>query len=147
MGRIRRCLFMAALAAGACLGGTGSSGAQQRPRSAVAAGHDGVYAIHVVTNQGICDKDSYGTVTVNKGQVASPAGAFMQASGQISPRGVVALAFRRDNHVVNVAGRLTNSVGAGTWSSVTLQCAGLWSAVRHDRSVADGLPPSPSKSK
>jgi hypothetical protein len=92
--------------------------------------HDGIYAVHIVTQQGICDKEYLWTITVSKGHVTSPADGFMQARGEINPSGVVSLAFLRDNQIANVAGKLNGKIGSGVWSSPTLQCAGLWSAYR-----------------
>ncbi len=111
-------------------GATLSAYAQQRPRSVVSSSHDGVYAVAISTTTGYCDKVYHWTITVARGQITSPADGFMQASGEISPRGGVALAFRRDNQIATVTGRIKDKVGSGIWSSPTLQCAGSWSAIR-----------------
>ncbi|MEJ0094018.1 MAG: hypothetical protein WDN46_11450 [Methylocella sp.] len=123
-------LLAAALATASCLIGITALDAQQRPRSVIARDHDGVYAVHVVTLQGMCDKDYHWTITVADGRVTSPADGFMQASGEISARGIVSLAFRRDNQIANVAGKLKGKTGSGSWSSPTMQCVGSWSAER-----------------
>ncbi len=75
-------LLAAALATASCLIGITALDAQQRPRSAIARDHDGVYAVHVVTLQGMCDRDYHWTITVADGRVTSPADGFMQASGR-----------------------------------------------------------------
>ncbi len=99
-------------------------------RSFRAGPHDGVYAVEIHTRSGGCDPVYRWTITVSAGRVTSPADGFMQASGKISPQGGVSLAFRRDNQVANVAGKVKGRLASGTWSSPTLQCAGSWSAVR-----------------
>ncbi|VTZ27511.1 conserved exported hypothetical protein [Methylocella tundrae] len=130
MGYIRGVsLFAAVLTAGACCEATISS-ASQKVQSAARARHDGVYAVDVFTHQGACDSVYHWTITVLRGRVSSPADGFMQASGEITPRGVVSLAFRRDNQVATVAGKVKGKVATGIWSSPTLQCAGSWRAVR-----------------
>lgn len=130
MGYIRRGrLFASVLAAGACCGAT-ISNASHRIQSAAPGRHDGVYAVDIFTRQGACDSVYHWTITVLGGRVSSPADGFMQASGEITARGVVSLAFRRDNQVATVAGKVKGKVGTGIWSSSTLQCAGSWRAVR-----------------
>ena len=92
--------------------------------------HDGVYAVEIFTLRGSCDRVYHWTINVAAGRVTSPADGFMQASGQINQSGIVSLAFRRDEHIANVAGKVNGGTGSGTWSSPTLQCAGSWSAAR-----------------
>lgn len=123
-------LFAAVFIGSMCLDAMVGVNAQQRPRSAVSSSRDGVYAVAISTKAGYCDKVYHWTITVARGQITSPADGFMQASGQISPRGTVALAFRRDNQIATVTGRINDKVGSGIWSSSTLQCAGSWSAIR-----------------
>ncbi|VFU07395.1 exported protein of unknown function [Methylocella tundrae] len=91
MGYIRGVsLFAAVLTAGACCEATISS-ASQKVQSAARSRHDGVYAVDVFTHQGACDSVYHWTITVLRGRVSSPADGFMQASGEITPRGVVSL--------------------------------------------------------
>lgn len=94
--------------------------------------HDGVYAVDVFTSQGGCDKVYHWTITVSAGQIRSAADGFMQASGEITPRGVVSLAFRHDAQVANVTGQVRDKVGWGNWTSPTLRCSGTWGAARED---------------
>jgi hypothetical protein len=94
--------------------------------------HDGVYAVDIVTQTGACDKVYHWTINVQGGHISSPADGFMKASGEISTRGVVSVAFRRDSHVANVSGQVKEKAAWGSWSSATLKCSGTWSAVRQD---------------
>jgi hypothetical protein len=127
--RRRQSFFAAALAA-ACLGGPAASHGAQKPRQAALTTHDGVYSVEIFTLRGSCDRVYRWTINVAAGRVTSPADGFMQASGQINQSGVVSLAFRRDEQVANVAGKVNGGAGSGTWSSPTLQCAGSWRAAR-----------------
>lgn len=94
--------------------------------------HDGVYAVDIVTQTGGCDRVYHWTINVQGGHISSPADGFMKASGEISTRGVVSVAFRRDSHVANVSGQVKEKAAWGSWSSATLKCSGTWSAVRQD---------------
>lgn len=122
-------LFTAALAAG-FLSAIPMASAENKIRSAAVENHDGVYAVEIVTEQGACDRSYHWTIAVSGGRVSSAGDAIMQASGQIDQRGVVSLAFRRDNNVAHVAGKVKGSSGSGTWSSPTMQCGGSWRAAR-----------------
>lgn len=132
MGLGARQPLVAALAV-ASLGAATAGNAGSETRTAAltnhgSTSHDGVYAVEIVTLRGACDHAYHWTISVESGRVSSPADGFMQASGQIDAGGAVNLAFRRDEQVANVAGRLQGRVGSGTWSSATLQCGGSWSA-------------------
>jgi hypothetical protein len=92
--------------------------------------HDGVYAVDIVTRQGSCERDYHWMIAVSGGRVSSPWDTPMEASGQISRRGIVHLAFQRFGQVATVRGKLAMGSGSGTWSSPTMQCAGSWRATR-----------------
>jgi len=123
-------LFVAALAAASIPLAATTASAQHKITAAAVENHDGVYAVDIVTEQGACDRSYHWTIAVSGGRVSSPSDAMMQASGQIDRRGIVSLAFRRDNNVAHVAGRVKGSSGSGTWSSPTMQCGGSWRAAR-----------------
>ncbi|PNG26869.1 hypothetical protein [Methylocella silvestris] len=118
-------LALAVFLAGATTGGAAGSPALR------AGPHDGVYTVEIHTRSGGCDPVYRWSITVSAGRVSSPVDGFMQASGKVSAQGGVSLAFRRDNQVANVAGKVKGGRASGTWSSPTLQCAGSWSAVRN----------------
>ena len=92
--------------------------------------HDGIYAVDIVTRQGSCDRDYHWLIAVSGGRVSSAGDALMEASGTISRRGVVALAFERFGQIATVTGKLARGSGSGTWSSPTMLCAGSWRATR-----------------
>ncbi|MGH6810870.1 MAG: hypothetical protein ACREDM_00520 [Methylocella sp.] len=91
---------------------------------------DGIYAVDIVTRQGSCDKDYHWMISVSGGRVSSAGDTLMEASGKISQRGIVDVAFRRFGQIATVTGKLVMGSGSGTWSSTTMQCAGSWRATR-----------------
>jgi hypothetical protein len=127
---VRVCGRLAAILITCLCGGGSLAWAQRRPQHALMASRDGVYAVEVFTTRGACASVYHWTIKVARGRVSSPADALMQASGQISARGVISLAFRRDQQVANVTGSILGETATGTWSSPTLQCAGSWTAIR-----------------
>ena len=98
---------------------------------AIRQNHDGIYTVDIVTRQGSCDRDYHWMIAVSGGSVSSAGDTLMEASGQISRRGIVDLAFQRFGQVATVTGKLAMGSGSGTWSSTTMQCAGSWQANRH----------------
>ena len=92
--------------------------------------HDGIYAVNIVTRQGTCDRDYHWLIAVSRGRVSSAGDTLMEASGTISRRGIVALAFERFGHIATVTGKVARGAGSGTWSSPTMLCAGSWRATR-----------------
>jgi hypothetical protein len=92
--------------------------------------HDGIYAVDIVTRQGSCDRDYHWMIAVSGGRISSAGDTPMSASGEISRRGIVDLAFQRLGQVATVTGKLARGSGSGTWSSTTMQCAGSWRATR-----------------
>ncbi len=69
-------------------------------------------------------------IAVSGERVSSAGDMQMEASGKISRRGIVDLAFQRFGQVATVTGKLAMGSGSGTWSSTTMQCAGSWRANR-----------------
>ena len=104
--------------------------ARSKVAPAMTYNHDGIYAVHIVTRQGSCDRDYHWLIAVSGGRISSAWDTPMEASGRISRRGIVALAFERFGQVATVTGKLARGTGAGTWSSKTMQCAGSWRATR-----------------
>jgi hypothetical protein len=106
------------------------SAAHAQGGGAMRQNHDGIYAVDITTRQGRCDRDYHWLIAVSGGRVSSAGDALMEASGRISRRGIVALAFERFGEIATVTGKLAKGKGSGTWSSPTMQCAGSWRATR-----------------
>jgi hypothetical protein len=118
-------LFAAVLMGAAAIGAAHAQGGVT-----VRQNHDGIYAVNIVTRQGSCDRNYHWMIAVSGGRVSSAGDTLMEASGKISRRGIVALAFQRFGQVATVTGKLAMGSGSGTWSSTTMQCAGSWRATR-----------------
>ena len=121
------CLFAAMLIGAATIN---AANARSKAGSALRHNHDGIYAVHIVTRQGSCDRNYRWMIAVSGGRVSSAWDTPMEASGQISRGGSVHLAFQRFGQVATVTGKLGMGSGSGTWSSTTMQCAGSWRATR-----------------
>ncbi|MGH6843045.1 MAG: hypothetical protein ACREDV_13335 [Methylocella sp.] len=118
------------LAAAALIGASAANAAHAQSGVTAGQNHDGIYAVNIVTRQGSCGRNYHWQIAVSGGKISSAWDAPMEASGQISPRGIVRLAFQRFGQVARVTGTLAKGAGSGTWSSPTLQCAGSWRATR-----------------
>jgi hypothetical protein len=112
------------------MGAAAISAAHAQDRVAMRLNHDGIYAVNIVTQQGSCNRDYHWMIAVSGGRVSSAGNTPMEASGEISQRGIVDLAFQRFGQVATVTGTLAKGSGSGTWSSKTMQCAGSWRATR-----------------
>ncbi|MGH6793776.1 MAG: hypothetical protein ACREDD_05950 [Methylocella sp.] len=107
-----------------------ASAAHAQGGFAMQQNHDGIYAVDIVTREGSCDKDYHWMISVSGGRISSAGDTPMVASGEISQRGIVDVAFRRFGQVATVIGKLAMGSGSGTWSSPSLQCGGSWRATR-----------------
>jgi hypothetical protein len=106
------------------------SAAQAQGGGTMRQNHDGIYAVDITTRHGRCNRDYHWLIAVSGGRVSSAGDMLMEASGRISRRGIVALAFERFGQVAMATGKLTRGSGSGAWSSPTMQCAGSWRATR-----------------
>jgi hypothetical protein len=73
-----------------------------------------IYAVDITTQQGDCDKAYHWMISVSGGHVSAAGDTPMKASGQISPRGTVDLAFQRFGQVATVTGRFARGYGSGS---------------------------------
>jgi hypothetical protein len=112
------------------MGAAAISAAHAQDGFAVRLNHDGIYAVDITTRQGSCERDYHWKIFVSGGRISSAGDTPMAASGEISQRGIVDVAFRRFGQVATVIGKLAMGSGSGTWSSPTMQCAGSWRATR-----------------
>ncbi len=120
----------ARLLAAALMGAASANAAQAQTALASAQNPDGIYAVYITTQRGDCDKSYNWKISVSGGRVSSAGDTPMEASGQISQRGIVDLAFQRLGQIATVTGKLVSGHGSGTWSSSTMQCGGSWRALR-----------------
>jgi hypothetical protein len=112
------------------MGAVAISAAHAQGGVATGLNQDGIYAVDITTRRGSCNRDYHWLIAVSSGRVRSAGDILMEASGKISRRGIVALAFERFGQVATAKGKLAKGAGSGTWSSTTMQCAGSWRARR-----------------
>jgi hypothetical protein len=113
------------LAVASCLVWTGPEA-----RADAAHGHDGIYAVHVLTQHGSCTQSRMTTIAVVSGHVHATGHGLMRASGRVSPDGRVSVTLRLLHHIAHVAGRMKGHSGSGNWLSQSLACRGHWHATR-----------------
>jgi hypothetical protein len=118
------------LFAAVLMGAASINAAKSQVAFATTQDHDGIYAVDITTRQGDCDKAYHWKISVSGGHISSAGDTPMEASGQISGRGIVDFAFRRVGQVATVTGTLVRGAGSGTWSSPTMGCTGSWRALR-----------------
>jgi len=100
----------------------------QTPLTA-ADSYDGVWAISISADAGICDQNLTLPIQVSGGKISYP-GLFVSATGSVSGRGAVDVHILAANDRVDGTGKVAGTTGSGRWSSPTLKCAGSWSASR-----------------
>jgi hypothetical protein len=97
---------------------------------ASAADFTGRWAVSMMTDSGVCEKNESYFVAIDGGRVRyiAPAGEPGPAvTGSVSPSGAVDLGIQKGMARADVVGRLQGNSGSGTWKAVGF-CAGRWSA-------------------
>ncbi len=92
--------------------------------------HDGIYAVHVLTQHGSCTQSRMTTIAVISGHVHATGHGLMRASGRVAPDGKVSVTLRLLHHIAHAVGRLRGHSGSGNWMSKSLACRGNWHANR-----------------
>ena len=103
----------ARLFAAALMGAASVNAAHAQTALAASQNPDGIYAVYITTQQGDCDKTYHWMISVSGGRVSSAGDTPMEASGQISQRGTVDLAFQRLGQVATVTGKLMRGLWLG----------------------------------
>lgn len=94
------------------------------------AGYDGRWAVHLVTDSGVCDKSNSYVLAVESGRVRyvpQDTDTPPSISGQISSTGAVTLIVSKSVGTAGVTGQLSGNAGSGTWQAAGL-CSGRWTA-------------------
>lgn len=89
---------------------------------------DGKWSVEVVTEKGACDPAYRWDLAVRDGHVVTTPDMPAQASGSVSPAGVVAVTFSRGGDSMTAKGTASGGWANGKWASPTLSCAGRWRA-------------------
>lgn len=106
------------------------------PAAAAPAGHDGTWAVELVTESGLCSARYSYAVAIREGQVrpASATGGA-RVSGRVGADGLVGLSVSDGSASGTGTGRLQAGSGSGTWK-VSALCSGRWTARRSDNRTA-----------
>ena len=91
--------------------------------------HDGVWAVSLFTEQGSCDSTSSSRINVRDGRVNENL-LVASITGAVNPNGAVALRVTRGSDAMTAQGRIRGSRASGSWTSVSRNCSGSWTAVR-----------------
>lgn len=114
-------LFSAVLAAAALIG---------QPRTALAAAHDGVWSVLIITEQGACDRGYRYEVKVANGHISYDGGAGVDLAGTVAPDGALKVSIKLGENGASGTGHLSAHNGAGVWRGLGASggCAGRWEA-------------------
>ena len=91
---------------------------------------DGDWSVAIRTERGSCDQGYRFEVRVENGKVSYRGTDPVDLSGDVQPNGLVRVSVRHNVQFANVAGRLAQDRGAGTWHGKMTagDCAGTWVA-------------------
>ena len=90
---------------------------------------DGNWSVEVVTEQGACDRAYRYPVIVQNGQARYGGPESFNVNGRVQSNGSVSASISRGQDRANVSGRLSGTMGRGTWTtSGGRVCSGYWNA-------------------
>ena len=112
-------------------------------RVATADRFDGRWSVVIITDAGSCDRAYRYGVQIDGGRVlynGGGGGPSVAISGRVDPRGRVSVSLRSGESVAYGSGRLSGSVGEGSWqgTSQSSRCSGRWQAQREGESTGAG---------
>ncbi|GJE38766.1 hypothetical protein [Methylobacterium persicinum] len=124
------------LIAAAALTAGAFSVAAAAPGNANGDGHNGTWAVELVTESGLCSARYNYAVAIHDGEVRPISAADgAKVSGRVSADGTVGITVAGAGGSGTGTGRLTGGRGAGTWA-VSPICTGRWTARRGDNRTA-----------
>jgi hypothetical protein len=106
-----------------------------RPRPAappVSTAFDGEWSVLIMTQSGGCDRAYRYGVRINNGDVVYDGGGPVDLEGHVYSNGVVRVSVSGAGQQAEGRGRLSRTLGTGTWSGQGSlgSCAGTWQAER-----------------
>jgi hypothetical protein len=116
-----RTLATAAVVCAAC-SGLGVKSIQALPR------YDGLWSVSIVTERGDCDRGYRYPIRITNGRLANAGDSGFTIAGMVGPTGLVSVIVSHGNASARGVGRLTGSLGSGSWRSAS--CSGSWTAER-----------------
>ncbi|HWX31088.1 MAG TPA: hypothetical protein VNZ53_27065 [Steroidobacteraceae bacterium] len=118
--------FAAFMVASASLSSDAAPAARQG-----SANFDGLWSVVIVTLQGSCDRSyRYPLRIVGSRVMQANADSSYRLYGAVSRSGAIRVIVVRSGQWADGRGRLTDSRGAGNWTTSAGQCAGHWTAIR-----------------
>jgi hypothetical protein len=95
------------------------------------ANFDGLWSVVIVTLQGSCERTyRYPLRIVASHVLQASADQSYRLYGAVSRSGAIRVIVARGGQWADGRGRLTDSRGAGNWTTSGGQCAGKWTAMR-----------------
>jgi len=94
--------------------------------------YDGSWSVLIVTQSGGCDRSyRYGVQIIN-GNVVNDGSEAVNLQGHVAPNGSVRVSVSAGGQQADGEGRMSRSVGTGTWRGQGFNgaCAGVWQAER-----------------
>ena len=93
---------------------------------------DGTWSVLIITEAGTCDRAYRYDVRVENGALRYGGDAPIDLAGRVTQAGRVQVMIGRGSHAATGTGRLSRTVGRGTWTgrSSHRQCSGRWEAER-----------------
>jgi hypothetical protein len=90
--------------------------------------YDGLWSVSIYTTRGGCIASYRYPMRIANGVVMNAGDIALNVSGRVASSGAVRVALSHGDTRAAAAGRLSGSVGRGSWSGAS--CAGLWTAQR-----------------
>jgi hypothetical protein len=106
--------------------------AQARPAPAATTAFDGDWSVVIMTQSGGCDRAYRYGVHIANGDVVYDGGGPVDLQGHVYSNGTVRVSVSGAGQQADGQGRLTRTVGTGTWHGQGSlgSCAGVWQAER-----------------
>ncbi len=89
---------------------------------------DGVWSVVIVTEKGTCDRAYRYPIRIAHGSVLNAGDSPVTISGKVGGNGSVTVTVSHGNKSATGSGRLSGTVGAGSWKGG--DCQGTWEAER-----------------
>lgn len=89
---------------------------------------DGLWSVVIMTDKGSCDRAYRYPIRIRNGIVINESSSPATINGKVSGNGRVTVTVRAGNKSATGSGRLSGSVGAGSWNGG--ECSGTWEAER-----------------
>jgi hypothetical protein len=98
--------------------------------AAAQAAFNGTWSVLIVTDKGPCDRAYRYPVRVSNGRVSYAGQSDFDVSGEVARNGAVNVSVAKGGQRASGSGRLSGSVGSGTWrgSGTSDGCSGSWTA-------------------